>query len=792
MMRLIAFIFLFSVHLSTLLTYEITIPEIKIALITDGKSDQVKKFRDQFIKEINALLEGEFAITFAPLDEYTGDWTSDSINALIDRANNDPTINIIVTTGVIGSDILALRTSFPKPTFAPFVIDEFVQQFPRSQGKTNIHNFNYLRPISDADQNLKTFHEIIPFHQLAILIDEALIQTVTDINSPIMALEQQNDVEITLIPINGNIDGLNRALTKGRFDAVYIASASSLDRDDVEDMIKLLIDLKLPSYSHYGKWLVEDGLLATTATDLDRIMVARRIAINIQRTLLGEDPKDFSVFIKESSLLTINMTTARAIGVSVPLRLILEANLLHALNETPSQEITLTEAVYEMLNNNLDLAISERDVYAGREDVNISRSRLMPQVEISAFGRIIDRDRAIGANGREPQSALFGEASASQVVYNNELMGDVRVQTHVQCARVEDYFRTKLDTIFDLSVTYLNYLRNRTVQEIQRNNLMLTRSNLSLARQRVEVGVARYSEIYRWESEIATNQTSVVVAFYSADTSRIRLNKIMNRSQATMTLPIDVTLKEPYWLIDADWFDTNIHTYKDLETYKTFAVLEGMILSPEIKELTQLVRAQAERLGITNRAIWQPSLSLIGEWSDRFADGGAGTKPLSALTPTVDKTDWLVGFSLNFPLYEGGGKVSRQRRAFQTLMGQKLELKNLAELVEEAIRVNINKATGSYAAIGYAQNSAKAANKNLELVTEQYSRGTTNIVDLLDAQNQALIADLTTANAIYDFLIDVIAVQRAIGRYDFMMPENEKLQWLKYLDIYLQKHGVKR
>lgn len=791
-MRLITFTLLLSVLVGTVPVHGTLTPKVNVALIADGKSNQVQRFRNQIVEEINELLEGEFLVTYAPENEYTGDWTKDTIDDLIDKAFADPSIDIIVTTGVIGSDLLATRKVFPKPTFAPFVIDESLQEFPKNQGTSKIHNFNYLRPVSNADTNLKVFKEIIPFKQLAVLIDEALIRTITGIDAPIYKLEEENNVEITLIPVDKNVDGLDHTLGGEYYDAVYIASATSLDPHEVDRLIKLLIELKLPSFSHYGKWLVDNGIMATTATPLDRIKLARRVALNIQRTLLGEDPKDFSVYIKDRSELSINMNTARAIGVSVPLKLMLESNLIHPLNENPSKEITLTQAVYEMLNSNLDLAVSERDVYAGKEDVNLAKSRLRPQVEISAFGRIIDRDRAIGSNGREPQSAMYAEASGSQVVYNNELFGDVRVQKHIQCARIEDYFRTKLDVIFNLSVAYLNYLRNRTLQEIQRNNLMLTRSNLALARQRVEVGVARYSEIYRWESEIATNQTSVVEAFYNADTSRIRLNRIMNRPQSMVTLPVDVTLSDPYWLMDANWFDTTIQTYADLEIFKNFAVIEGMILSPEIKELAQQVRAQAERLGITNRAFWQPSLALIGDWSDRFAEGGAGTTPLSPFTPQVDSTDWLVGFSLNFPLYEGCAKFARQRRAFQTLMGLKLQLKNLAQFVEEAIRVNINQATSSFAAIGYAQNSAIAASKNLELVTDQYSRGTTNIVDLLDAQNQALVADLTTANAIYDFLIDNVAVQRAVGRYDFMLTEAERLQWFKYLDIYLMKHKEKR
>ena len=44
--------------------------------------------------------------------------------------------------------------------------------------------------------------------------------------------------------------------------------------------------------------------------------VARRIALNIQSTLLGDDPGSLPIAFSVKSRLMINMTTARAIGIS--------------------------------------------------------------------------------------------------------------------------------------------------------------------------------------------------------------------------------------------------------------------------------------------------------------------------------------------------------------------------------------------------------------------------------------------------------------------------------------------
>ena len=53
-------------------------------------------------------------------------------------------------------------------------------------------------------------------------------------------------------------------------------------------------------------------------------------------------------------------------------------------------------------------------------------------------------------------------------------------------------------------------------------------------------------------------------------------------------------------------------------------------------------------------------------------------------------------------------------------------------------------------------------------------RGVVSIVDLLDAQNTALSADEDAENAVFTFLIDLMRVQRAVGRFDFFMTPDDR------------------
>ena len=84
---------------------------------------------------------------------------------------------------------------------------------------------------------------------------------------------------------------------------------------------------------------------------------------------------------------------------------------------------------------------------------------------------------------------------------------------------------------------------------------------------------------------------------------------------------------------------------------------------------------------------------------------------------------------------------------------------------------------------------ATAAKKNLDLVTDAYSRGAVSILDLLDAQNAALIAEETATNAVFDFLIDLMNLQRSLGGFDFFLDEQGLDGWLERLQHYIRNAG---
>jgi outer membrane protein TolC len=105
-----------------------------------------------------------------------------------------------------------------------------------------------------------------------------------------------------------------------------------------------------------------------------------------------------------------------------------------------------------------------------------------------------------------------------------------------------------------------------------------------------------------------------------------------------------------------------------------------------------------------------------------------------------------------------------------------------AQRIEQNVRNSVFQVAGSRLAIDLSRTSAKAARLNLEIVADNYTMGLVSLVDLLDAQTNSLNADLAAIDAVNDYLIDLMLVERAVGQFTFFAPEEQRAAWIEELE----------
>jgi outer membrane protein TolC len=507
------------------------------------------------------------------------------------------------------------------------------------------------------------------------------------------------------------------------------------------------------------------------------------VAINIQNVLQGESAAEIDVEYQREERLTINMETARAIGVSPRYTTLIEADLLHEEVTQAARTLSLSGVVREASTVNLDLAVADRTVAAGVDLVRETRSPLFPQVDLVGAASFIDEDRAfLPISGKQQYS---GSLRASQLIYSDRVWASYGIQQSFQDLREEERAELRLDIILEAAESYLNVLRAKTIERVQKENLMLTRSNLQLARSRVEIGVAGREEEFRWESQIATNQKDVIDAESLHQQAVIAVNRVLDRPLQETFLTLEASLDDPELVSSFEEIGPYIESPGSFSVFSNFMVEESFAASPELRQLDAALRAQERELQASTREFFLPDVTLFG---DLTALDNVGGETIPSL-PDPDLWQWTIGVNATLPLFEGAGRSARRSRA-------QIELEEIAtqrdatrQRIEQRIRSGLYQTNASFIGIDLSLAAAAAARRNLELVLEKYQEGVVDILVLLDAQNNALVADLLAANAIFDYLIDLMGTQRAVGRFDYYRSAQDRQQFLGRLNAYFRSVG---
>lgn len=748
---------------------------VRIGAVVDGPWAHNAEILELCRKEIQALTANEPEVELPDELIIIGDWTTATIDAGLDRLLADASCDMVLAMGVGASQVAAHKTGLSKPVLAPFIVNPDAQGVPPRDGASGIENLSYLTSPFNPDRDIEVFRDIQSFDTLTVLIGQPLTEAIPNFTELLDARIADAVPSIRYLTVgNSAADALAR-IPAGT-QAIYVTSLLYLSETEFTALVDGINERGLPSFSMMGRMDVERGVLYGLAPGSTFNRFARRIALHVHRILRGEDPATLPVSFSGGERLTINMRTARMIRLYPSWRVISEADVINAERTDVSRTWDLKTVLTEALKGNLELEAVSREVEAGGREVAKAWSNWLPQADVGAELSQIDSDRPTVTLGVEPERLLAGRAGASQLIFDEGAMANVTIQKRLQRARELDRDRVELDIHLSAATAFLDVLRAKTVERIERDNLLLTRENLERARTRRGVGVAGPGEVYRWEVEMANARTAVINANARRNLAEMEFNRIINRPLEEPFATVELGVDDPQLMSVRDIFTEGVGDPASFRIFRSFMVQEALQGSPEIAALDAQISAQERLFASTGWSFIAPTLSLQGDITQRWWKDGAGSDPppLDPGFPPSDDTFWSVGIVATLDLFRGGGKIAARNQAGDELAALRVRRNDLANAIEQRTRASLHTLGASFAAIEYSREASRAARQNLEIVQDSYTRGTVSIIDLLDAQNASLIADNQAANAGYDFLIDVVRVGRAIGKYYFLASQEER------------------
>ena len=734
-----------------------TKPQVKVTAVYDGPSPVFDDATKDLKREIQTQLSDRFDVVLVP-SSLEGDWTAAGVERQLDEAYSNPDITAVFGFGHLVVRAVAARKTLPKPTILPFVTAAQKQGLPRRGDVSGKPNLCYISEEFDIRDEAHWLTKVSGAKRIVLLGEESqreLISTLSGTGDLTVALAEPT-VDSLLSAIPNTADGL------------ILTAMRQVSIEDRRRLLDQITKRRLPNVAISPRWL-DQGAMMSVRSPNNAERRAQRAALNLDLILEGRPASQIHVQFEERLELLINMEAARSVGVRPTFEVLLEADMVHEQEASEENRLDMRRAMKEAVDQNLDLLVSEKFVEAGEEGVKVDRGPLLPQgqVEVGVVNR--DPDRIVtGGQLAEWQASTF--ARASQSLYSERAWTRFKARKLAQQGREYGYFTDVLDIMLSSGAAYVGILRAQARERIQRKNIQLTREYLELARLRLEVGVANASELYRWQVTLADNQSAVIDARAVVGQSKIELNRVLNRPSERPIAPIDLPVDEAgRTQAPEDPISKYMNDPWSFERLRDFMVREGLRNSPEARQVEARKAAEKRINEGRARELWLPEFFVEGGIQHDFWREGEGsvTPPnLEALgIPQPDKFGWDVGLFLAIPLSRGGSGVADMRRSAILLERLTAEFDRVAQNIDTGVRTELYSAAAAMASVGLTGKAAVAAANNLVLVTDLYRRGKVDIITLVDAQTQSLIADLAAADAVYDYVLALLFVNREAGHF---------------------------
>ncbi len=740
--------------------------QVVIAVVSDGPTDRFAPQHQKYIDELLTLTNSEFDVR---IERYYGDWTRESINSTLEKVYTNEAVDLVLVTGFVANQVAAIRPQFPKPTFLPQIVDVQLIKGNPSVGISGVRNLNFLSAYADFAEDLDTLARIVPYRDLVLFVDAGLSSAIPQLREAAFAASKQRGINLLEVTHDG-VDHQLMNRVPPETDAIFIAGLPRMPLADFDRLIEAINSAGLPSYSFAGVSDVERGLLVTNSEPRDVDRQARLNALNMQAVMLGERAEDQPTASLRKEQLTINMATARLIAVSPSFEILSDAVLLNEEAEAEGQQYGLVDIARMALEQNQDLLAESFGVQAGLQDIGRARANLLPQIGASA-GRTLRNDSPSVSAGFFAERSTDAALSLDQLLYSDAASANLKIQKELQRTRQASLSQFRLDVVQAAATSYYTVLNARSQLAVQENNLRITRANLELAEDRVRLGTSTRADLYRWQAELARAQISVLNARSALNQSWETLNRILHKPQGARIALKDATFDEPF-VMTREEFDEMVRSPADYARFSRFYIDRALRQAPELEQLSAQIAAKRRELVSQRRAFWLPDVTVGGRYTSNLSQSGLGAGPQAG----ADLNDWSIGVQATLPLFSGGLKKANVSKASYELRQLEYLRASTEERVEEEIRRQLHAAQAAYAQIDLAASAAEASRKNFELVTDAYARGTVTIIDLLDAQDSSLTASAAAAESLYNFLVTVMSVQRAIGGYDYLLTPEEREQ----------------
>ena len=383
------------------------------------------------------------------------------------------------------------------------------------------------------------------------------------------------------------------------------------------------------------------------------------------------------------------------------------------------QRFSLKEAIQIALENNHEIKAFKNSVSAGKSDIGIARSSLLPQITLqekfvrtdnptSVFSfklnqqRFTQSDFEISSlNNPDPLSDFETSLSVEQPVLAIGNILRARIAKKEFLAQSEDFGRKKEEIAFRVVRSYVMVQTAKEFVEVAKKALEDAKEHSRIAKARFEKGLGLFSDTLRASTAVTEAEQELVSAGKDLSVAKRELGLLLGMSES-----VDVETSIPEIpLRDIDYYQEKSFSRKDIRSLQLR--YENAKTDMRIAESTYL-----------------PTVGVGGSYQLNDPDvpfGGEGDS-------------WYIMAFLRWNLFDGARREYERAKAKHEAAAIGEQLDGLKKTVSFYVYEAYLAVEEAKKKAELAESALKTAEEGRRLVKRRYENSLSPLVDLLDAQ----------------------------------------------------------
>lgn len=416
-----------------------------------------------------------------------------------------------------------------------------------------------------------------------------------------------------------------------------------------------------------------------------------------------------------------------------------------------SKTFTLEESIQIGLENSKEIKISSSRVVTSDAKLTEVTSQMLPAISFGAsYMRLSDippfevqiPGAAVPVKIQDPVLNAFSlKLGFQQPLFTGFRLSSLRSAAKLNLQATEIEHSGKINSIsFIIQEAFWNYYKSKQVLSLVTENVKSLEQHVNDTKKFLDNGLATRNDLLKLEVRLSNTKLLYVEAKNRVRVTKAAFNKAIG-------LPLDS---------DTDVY-AGIISVNKIEKGFDELLPEAFENRDELKSLGYRVKAGGENVSAANAA-WFPSVYLSGNYYYN--------NPNQRIMPQVDEFNdtWDVGVSLKWDIWNWGKRSSQVEQAKQLLVQSEMVFELTKEAVQLDVYSNYLQLQSEIEMVELSRLTLEQAEENYRITKDKYNYQLATSTDLIDADVSKLNAQTNLTNALVDYVIAKVKLEKSLGR----------------------------